>query len=110
MGGMLNRLALSVGLIVMALGAVVYYCPVIKTSVEPGYPDSSSFGGWTWREIGPENAGMYPNVTQEFSYPYREPGMVFFLGGLFCFLSTIAYNPVKKLLKREQASLEKIEG
>jgi len=110
MGEMLNRLMLSAGLIVMALGVFVYYCPMIKTNVEYGYPHSTSYGGWTWREIGPKNAGMYQNVTQEYSYPYQEPGIIFFLGGLVCFLSTIVYNPMKKLLKHEQASLEKIEG
>lgn len=93
------RLLVVLAISVMAFGLFAYFCPSIQQEVINGHPTSQAFGGWTWREIGGRNAGLYFNESMNIEgYPYRIQGEVLMIGGFALLVGIMIYPPVKARL------------
>ncbi len=85
---------MSLGLVILVLGVVLYFCPAIGQEVQSYVPPSSHTDIWSHDYSPRANETM--NIE---GYPYQFPGTLLMVCGFALFAGSLLYAPALRRLK-----------
>jgi hypothetical protein len=103
--GQLHKLWVGLGLVILVLGAIVYFCPAINNEVKDTRANTKSNSN-IWSQDASLNATQTATIA---GYPYQFPGTLLMVCGFVLFACASVYEPVLKRLKPVKADQVKKE-